>query len=239
MRAGSKKTKYLAGADRGDRSPWGPEEQLIVSDVHAYCLETATFLSRFQVANAIAPSAVSAVLENAGVSFVLVGTYGVGGWIKKPRATQDVDVVMAAKHHKKAIKALLEAFPRLDADDHEVVTCLRNRATHAVAIEVMKPNQQPYRAVFKHTHTFSSEGQTFRIPSLEMALTMKFADMISLQRPLADKYQDAHDFMYMIKSNPEIALVQLKELGDLVCRGGGQEILERVRQVRAGEKLNL
>jgi len=212
---------------------------MTVQDVHAHSLAKATLLSSFQVVQAIPPSEVMNVLQSAGISFVLVGAYGLGGWIKKPRATEDVDVIVAAKHHKKAIKALLVAFPQLEAEDHEVVTRLRDRETRDVAIDVMKPNQQLFREVFKHTHTIVAEGQSYRIPSLEMALAMKFAPMISLHRKDADKLLDAHDFMYMIDANPDIDLEKLAQLGELVYPGGGQEIVEKVRQVRAGEKLKL
>jgi hypothetical protein len=188
---------------------------------------------------AIPPSDVITVLQSAGVSFVLVGAYGLAGWIKKPRATEDVDVVVAAKHHKKAIKALLSAFAHLEADDQPVVTRLRDRETQEVAIDVMKPNQQLYREVFKHTFTVSSKGQTFRIPSLEMALAMKFAPMISLHRKDADKLLDAHDFMYIVEANADIDLRKLNDLGDLVYPGGGKEVVEMVRRVRAGEALHL
>jgi hypothetical protein len=212
---------------------------MIAQDVHAHSLAKATLLSSFQVARAIPPSDVIAVLQKADVSFVLIGAYGLTGWIQKPRATEDVDVIVAAKHHRKAIKALLAAFAHLEADDLPVVTRLRDRETHTVAIDVMRPNQQLFGEVFKHTHTVSLEGQTFRIPSLEMALAMKFEPMVSVHRSDADKFQDAHDFMYMVKSNPKIDLAKLEALGDFVYPGGGKEIVEKVRQVRAGEKLNL
>jgi hypothetical protein len=202
-------------------------------------LAKATALSGFQVMDAIAPLDVITVLNGAGINFVLVGAYGLAGWTKKPRATEDVDVVVAARHHKKALKALLAAFPHLEADDHEVVTRLRDRETRDVAVDVMKPNQALYRETFKHAVSIRSGQQEYRIPSLEMALAMKFAPMISLTRDDAKKYMDAHDFIQMVRVNPDIDLEKLSELGDLVYPGGGQEIVEKVRQVRAGEKLIL
>jgi hypothetical protein len=66
-----------------------------------------------------------------------------------------------------------------------------------------------------------------------------FAPMVSPHRAHKDKLQDAHDFMYMIDANPDIDLETLAELGDLVYPEGGKELVEKVRQVRAGEKLNL
>lgn len=208
-------------------------------DVHGESLAMSTALSDYYVPQFITPLEVITILNRAGVRFMLVGLHGIAGWMNEPRATQDVDVLVAARGLKKAVRALLEAFPHLEADDHPVVTRLRNRETKAVAIDVMKPNQELFREALKHTHTVSSEGQTYRIPSLEMAVVMKFAPMISLNRDDLDKYQDAHDFGRIVLANPEIDLKKLAELGDLVYPGGGKEVLELVGQVRTGGTLKL
>jgi hypothetical protein len=210
-----------------------------VQNIHRINLYKATTLSGFTVENPIDPMDVVKALNAEKISFVLVGMYGLGGWMHESRATEDVDVIVAAKHVKKAVKTLLKKFPYLEADDNPVVTRLRHRESHDVQIDVMKPNQQLFRDVFKHTSSVTSKGQTYRIPTLEMALTMKFAPMVSLHRRDADKFQDAHDFIHMVESNPQIELGKLAELGDLVYPEGGKELLEKVRQVRAGEKLQL
>src|SRR5438477_5113005 len=99
-----------------------------VQDFHARSLSKANALSGFHhMKHAVSPYEVIAALNEAGVSFVLVGAYGLGGWIKKVRATEDVDIIVAAKHHKKAIKSLLEAFTHLEVDDQTVVTRLRDQ----------------------------------------------------------------------------------------------------------------
>jgi hypothetical protein len=210
-----------------------------VTDIHAESLATSAALSRYYMAYSILPADVIKVLTAAKVTFVLVGAHGIGGWMDDPRATQHVDVVVAARHLKKAVNALLAAFPQLDPDDKPVVIRLRDRDTKKIVIDVMKPNEQLYRDVLKHTHTVTSGGQTFKIPSLEMALAMKFAAMISLHRQDEDKFQDAHDFIRMVKANAEIDLKKLAELGDLVYPGGGKEAVDKVEQVRRGESLKL
>ena len=210
-----------------------------VQDVHARGMAKSTALSGFHMADAIGPLEVIAALNRVQVSFVLVGAYGLAGWTKKARATEDVDIIVASRHHKKAVKALLEAFNHLEADEHHVVTRLRDKVTHDVAIDVMRPSQQLFREAFKHTHTVNVPGQSYRIPSLEMALAMKFAPMISLHRQDEDKHLDAHDFIAMVKANPKIDLERLAELGELVYPGGGKEIVDKVDQVRRGEALKL
>src|SRR5207244_3006268 len=113
--------------------------ELLEPDVHARSLATAAVLIGFyHMEHVVSPQKVIAILNKVGVSFVLVGAYGLVGWTKKPRATVDVDVVVAAKHHKKAMNALLAAFPHLEEDDHPVVTRLRDRESKDVVIDVRK-----------------------------------------------------------------------------------------------------
>ena len=207
--------------------------------IHEQALAKSAILASYWKEGMITPLQVIAALNNAGISFVLVGAYGLSGWVQEPRATEDVDVIVAARQHKKAVRVLLGAFPNLEAEEHHVVTRLREGESKAVAVDVMQPSQQLLRDIFKHTHTVTSEGQTYRVPSLEMALAMKFAAMISLHRRDEDKYQDAHDFILMVKANPALDPGKLSELGELVYPGGGAEVQEVVRRVRAGEKLNL
>jgi hypothetical protein len=208
-------------------------------ETHARSLHKASTLSSFQVMDAIPPRDVMAVLNAAGVSFVLVGAYGIVGWLKRPRATEDVDVVVAARHLKKATRSLLDAFPHLVADDQEVVIRLRDAATQDVSIDLIKPTQPLYRVVFKHTVSVELEDQQYRIPSLEMALAMKFGPMVSPNREKTKKYLDAHDFATMARANPDIDMEQLAQLGELVYPGGGKEIVLFVAQARAGETMKL
>ncbi|MBY0525999.1 MAG: hypothetical protein K2R98_21575 [Gemmataceae bacterium] len=197
----------------------------------------SAILSQYQMPEVIPLLDVLRVLNRAKINFVLVGAHGLASWRGKPRATEDVDVIVAAKHVKKATKTLLAAFPHLEAVDLPVVVQLRQKESKDVAIDVMKPMESPHRDVFKHTHALVVEGEPCRIPTLEMAIVMKFAPMISLNRPEKEKYQDAHDFLAIIDANKEIDLAKLSELGDRVYLGGGAEVVELVRQARAGEKL--
>jgi hypothetical protein len=195
-------------------------------------------LSRMQVKNMISPLDVIRVLNAEGVKFVLVGAHGIVGWMKKPRATQDVDVVVMNKHVKKAMRALLAAFPNLRASDEEVVVRLRDAESGDVIIDLMK-QRELYRETFKHAEEVSEGEQKYRIPSLEMALAMKFAAMISPNRPMEKIHQDAHDFIVMVKENPKEDAKTLEVLGEAVYPGGGAELLEMIRKARAGERLQL
>jgi hypothetical protein len=150
-----------------------------------------------------------------------------------------VDVLVAARDHSNALAVLLGAFPGLVAEEQAGLTRLLDRDARAVRIDVLRPNQELYQAAFENTHTAQSEGLTYDVPSLEMALAMKFASLRSSERGMADRHFDAADFMRIAQENPGGDLKKLHELGELVHSGGGDEVVEMVRKVRAGEKLSL
>jgi hypothetical protein len=205
----------------------------------AHFVAVTSWLSTDQIMNAIPLADVLRALNEHAINFVLVGAHGLAEWRKESRATEDVDIVVMARHQKKAVRALLGSFPQLEADDQEVVTRLGEKETKRVRIGVMKTNQPLYTATFKNIKRITIGNETCKIPSLEMALAMKFAAMISLNRADYKKYMDAGDFIRVLNVNPDIDLAKLAELGDLVYPGGGKEIVEKVHQVRAGQKLVL
>src|SRR5262249_9768238 len=143
-----------------------------VTDIHSSGLAVSTALSRYYMNNAPTPAEVISVLNAAGIQFMLIGAHGLVGWIGAPRATQDVDVVVALRHQKKAVRALLAAFPHLQADELEVVTRLRDPQTKQAVIDVIKPTEPLYRSALKHTESVSSQGQTYKVPTLEMAIAL-------------------------------------------------------------------
>jgi hypothetical protein len=205
-------------------------------DRHAESLRISSALSAYYVRNIVTPLEVIAVLNREKIRFVLIGAHGIGGWMTEARATQDVDVLVADRQVKKATRVLLAEFPHLEARDEEVVVRLQDRDSKSVLVDVMKPRAL-YRETFKHTHAVSAGGQHYRIPSLEMALTMKFAAMISPNRIEDKKLLDASDFIRIVRRNADIDTEELARLGDLVYDGGGRQVCEMVRKVRAGETL--
>jgi len=215
-----------------------------ILDIHERRLRRSADIARFQMEvqmdkRFLSPLDVIRVLNREKISFVLVGAYGLSGWMTQARATEDVDLVVALKQIKKATNLLLKEFPYLEADDQEVVIRLQDKESTSVLIDLIKPTQPHLRVIFKNAEKVELDRQMYRVPTCEMALVLKFAPMISLTRIDKKKFQDAHDFIDMVQKNSELDEIALKSLGDLVYNGGGKEILELVRKVRAGDKLEL
>jgi hypothetical protein len=116
---------------------------------------------------------------------------------------------------------------------------LRDRRSELAAVHLTRPNQPLLRAAFRHYVRLTMRRQDFRIPELEMALAMKFAGLVDPNRDQAEWFQDAHDFMYMVKQNEAIDADQLAEFGGFVHPGGGSRLLKLVKRTRAGEKFRV
>ncbi len=183
----------------------------------------------------ISPEDVISVLSETGVRFMLMGNYGITGWRLERRASEDVDVLVRTRDHRKAVQVIRQAFPELQIKDTPVVTRFIEQATGIALIDLMKPNQPLFKGAFRQT-VLVEEG--YLIPNLEFALASKFAAMVSPNRADEKKFLDAADFTSMVKKNQSsIHLRRLRRLGELVYRGGGAEIEELVENIKAGRRI--
>lgn len=210
-----------------------PKKKLVSGEQrHVASFETSNMLCRN--AGMLEPKQILEVLIGAEIEFVLVGAHGIGGWTGEPRATQDVDVVVRSGHHKKAIQAVRKAFPELKFKDLPLVTRVYLPETEQVVLDLMKPTQPVCKAALKHC---ASVGK-YRVPTLEMAIVMKFAAMVSPHRAIERKYTDASDFILMVKKNRSaIHRSTLAKLANLVYVNADAEILKLVDDAAAGKRL--
>ncbi|HEV3142930.1 MAG TPA: hypothetical protein VGZ47_03500, partial [Gemmataceae bacterium] len=159
------------------------------------CSLTHTFYRMYRPGQTkVTPDEIIPVLNQAGVEFVLMGTYAMGGWMSEVRGTDDVDFLIATRHHRKAVRAIQQAFPKLKLKDQKVVSRFIDPASKIVVIDLMKPFERFYREVFENT----VPAGRYRIPDLEMALVCKFAAMISPHRVVKKRARDLGDFMDIV-----------------------------------------
>jgi hypothetical protein len=183
----------------------------------------------------IAPTEVMAVLNKAHVRFILIGNYGITGWRGEARATEDVDVLVRSRDHRRAVQAISKAFARLRMEDHPVVTRFLDPVSASPLIDLMKPSPPLFKVAFRQT---IRDREGYLIPNLEFALACKFAAMVSPNRLERKKYLDAADFMAMVERNASaIRSARLRRLGERVYVGGGTEILRLVEDSKVGRRL--
>ena len=202
--------------------------------------ESAT-IAGWMVKTMIPPSEVVAVLKREKIDYMLAGAYASAVWANRARATMDVDVLVVRKDLRRATAALSARFPELKIHDSEVVIrfYIGEYEDNNVRIDIMKPVEKLHIAAFKHKAKALVEGEECVIPTLELALAMKYKAIASPYRSPESKLQDGADFTRIVKAQPMIDMKMLADLAGLVHDKGADEILEFVATVRAGKTLRV
>ena len=187
-------------------------------------------------------------LTQKRIPFVLTGAHGIASWTGVPRNTQDVDIlVKGGRNHQRAVKAVKELYPHLEAREHGGVMAFYHPGEKESVIDVTYPFRDDQEETLSNpTWTENKEqGLRYRVPSLEEALANKYGAMLTPKRSQDKRLVDAADFTRMVNHsmNPgrkPIDLVRLEFLGEKVWpRGGAKEILLLVEEVKAGKAIHL
>jgi hypothetical protein len=190
--------------------------------------------------------AIVQTLRAKKIPFVLTGAHGIAGWTGRPRATHDVDIlVKSGRNYTRAVNAIKALYPQLEVRQFAGVTGFFAPGETMSLIDVTYPHRADIQETLE-TAVWVSEGDlSYRVPALEAALANKYGAMLTPNRDLGKRIQDAADFSFMVKRSMAegeraIDLDRLAALGEKVWPGGGgQEILRLVEDVKAGKAPNL
>ena len=181
----------------------------------------------------ITPDQLIETISAAGCqNWVLMGLYGYVGYLPEPRATQDIDLLIAHDEVETAINAILGRWPALEDERNPVVIRFRDPnevgvdGEAKVVIDLMLPNDALYEAVIDRYHHVD-EASGHRLPIIEAALAAKYSALVSPYRLFVRKQQDAVDFRRIVQANSQRVDRDIAhELAELIFPGGGDDILE-------------
>jgi hypothetical protein len=185
---------------------------------------------------------VLATLTARRIPFVLIGAHGISGWTGRPRNTIDIDLlVRGGRNHTRAVKALRQRFPQLEARDFEHLTAFFPPGERQSLIDVVMPHRRDLERMLDTAVLVEDRGLRYRVARLESALASKYGAMLNPLRDVPKRMQDAVDFAWMVKHAADpgrkpIDQEALRALGEMVRpQGGGDELLRLVERVGRGE----
>jgi hypothetical protein len=206
--------------------------------MHRRSLLTSTAITSWYIPGLIAPLDAIRVFNRSGITFMLIGSHARGGWMDEPRASNDVDFLIAQRHHRKAVLALVHAFPRLQiAEDGRVTRLCDPSANKHPLVDLWRPFCSIFRMALRHRHTVRLEKQEFAVPTVELDMALCYARFVDLPWSDAEKYQVTHDIMLLAGVNPDIDLDKLAALGDHAFLGAGKRIVAKVKAIQQGKKV--
>jgi hypothetical protein len=137
------------------------------------------------------------ILTQKRIRFVLTGGYAIGGWTGRPRATQDVDILVnEGRAHVRAVNAIRALYPNLGVRDFAEVTGFFIPGEQESVLDVTYPHRADLEETLADPVWAQNEehGIRYRVPSLEAALANKYGVMRSATRDPARRLLDAADF---------------------------------------------
>lgn len=178
------------------------------------------------------PERVLKLLALHRIRCVLIGIVGTSGWRSQPRASGDVDVLVAQRSFKRATHVLKQAFPRLRQGGHEGRATLLFGRDRSEVIDIWTPYTPLLREVFT---TSVVVRENVRIPCLEAALATKYASVLREHREMSSRFLDAGDLGDMFMENRKhLDVARLERLADLVREHGGKRLLRWLEKLNAG-----
>jgi hypothetical protein len=180
------------------------------------------------------------------IPFVLTGAHGISGWTGRPRATQDVDIlVKGGRNFARAVTAIRTLYPHLESRRFAGVTGFFPPGKKDSVVDVTYPHRADNAETLRTAVWVEDRELRYRVPTREAALANKYGAMLTPTRETIKRAQDGVDFATMVKHSFDegqqpIDLDTLAALGEMVWPGGGgKEILQLVEDVKAGKVPNL
>jgi hypothetical protein len=181
-------------------------------------------------------------LTDKKVPFVLTGAHGISGWTGRPRATNDIDIlVKGGKNYARAVNVIRDLYPVLEARRFAGVTGFFPPGEKESVVDVTYPHRDDNAETLRTAVWVEERGLRYRVPGLEAALANKYGAMLTPTRDTGKRGMDAVDFYNMVKHSMDegrqpINLARLEVLGEMVWPGGGgKEILQLIEDVKAGK----
>lgn len=207
-------------------------------------LERSHQLSQQHVDDAVSPHELAIVLSQSGARYVLIGGHVLGYFTGTPRATIDVDVIVSAAHVSRAIKAIQARFPELTVQD--LIYNVRFNSSRSEGrvgterIDLVRDDVPLFNRILdRYTVSVPARGQSIYLPTVEAAVALKFAAVISPNRGSDSRPQDRADLLAIVTQQRALNLQVIRELGDLVYPGGGQELNDFCAAVWQGKRITL
>lgn len=229
----------FAGHDASDpKAPSGHVHGLALSTRLTSCYRT----THNPKALDITPRQVMDCLRSADVqNWLLMGLHGYVGYLPMPRATQDVDVMVPYTEKKRATEAIQNAWPTLQVIEVSQVVRFRDPedvdgdGTPRPVIDIMLPWGE-YQETILAQHVVIDERTGDRIPTIEAAIVLKYAAIISPHREIENREYDSGDLRRLVKANhSEIDHAVAEQLAGLVWEHGANDIRRFIERALAGQ----
>ena len=178
---------------------------------------------------------VSKILTQSGIRSVMIGGLVVGCHSGRPRATQDIDVIVDVHEvPRKVIDQLgsLVGSKKLERHPSFISFMKKTALGDREVLDVITSKAGSYGMVFDNCVKLSIAGNDIFIPSAEMMVVLKYTAAVNPIRQKAKQAQDWADIYAILDANPKISVYTVSYLADLVVPGWGEDLGDKIKAHR-------
>jgi len=170
-------------------------------------------------------------LDHLGVKWSLVGAHAINTYTR-PRATEDIDLIVDAKRMKQVLAALEEEFGEL----HTVDVGAAIRVTE-LSVDLIRSDNHP---LFWEALQQGRVRQGVRIPPAEILIALKFLAAVSPWRRPAERKQDAADLIGVYQAaGSELDIDAVLGHASRIYPGAEKELAKVFERIDRGEDVSL
>ena len=175
-------------------------------------------------------------LDREGVEWVLVGAQAINLYLRRPRATVDVDIVVRKKHLRKAKKVLQEACGAVEESEVHFKAEL-SPDPERLGVDMIKSTSH---ALFEEALDRRVQIEGVPAPCLEALLALKYLSIVSPWRSMPDKHQDISDLARAFLDNrPRIDRALFIELASRAYKNARPEAEKFIDAVENGKPITI
>ena len=178
---------------------------------------------------------VSKILTQSGIRSVMIGGLVVGCHSGRPRATQDIDVIVdVLEIPKKVIDQLgaLVGSKKLERHPSFISFMKKTALGDREVLDIITSKAGSYGMVFDNCMKLSISGSDIYIPSAEMMVVLKYTAAVNPIRQKAKQAQDWADIYAILDANSKISVYTVSYLADLVVPGWGEDLVNKIQSHR-------
>lgn len=172
-----------------------------------------------------------AALERAGASWVVVGAEALNIYVR-PRATEDVDIVVAGGRFAYVLEEMRKEFE--NPQEVDISAAVR---FPGIGIDLVRSTTH---ALFRIALERAVTKGPLRVPPPEVLLALKFLSCISPWRADVDRKQDALDLIRLYQTvAPHLDRAEATRLAGLAYPGAEREFTALLEKIDRGEEVKI
>ena len=170
-------------------------------------------------------------LNESGILSVVVGGIVVGCYSGRPRATQDLDIIVSERPNLPTLKRIGKIVGAKKMEKHPsfISFIVSSVVGDREIVDLITSRAGSYGLALENTKRIIVNGIAISIPTIEMMIVLKYTSAVNPIREKAKQMQDWADIYSIIDAHPGISQGSLERLANCVVPGYGDDLKRKVK----------